>query len=272
MAVAATAKPAYRVYGAGRLLIYICGLDGTGELFFKQIPRLSAAYRVVTFHQRDSSVVTYEELADDVAAIIQDMGEQSATLVAESFGGAVAFTVALRYPAMVERLIIVNSFARYRRRLRIKLAAWLSAILPFVWVQPVRVIASTLGLFIDGVGQETRRKFFAIARSIKRAGYIRRLRLIEQVNLEPHLAEIDAPTLLIATDKDLLVPSIREAERMAARLPNAMVKIIRGAGHACLLGDRVCLADEIEEWEAKVSSNRRLATRNDPSARFGTAS
>src|SRR5947199_5840071 len=88
--------PPYRVEGSGPLLIYIAGLDGTGELFFKQAPALARSYRVVTFRSRDDSRFTYEDLADDVAAIINDLGESRATILAESFGGGVAFTFALR--------------------------------------------------------------------------------------------------------------------------------------------------------------------------------
>jgi len=56
--------PAYRVEGRGPLLIYIAGLDGTGELFFKQNPLLATSYRVVTFRSRESGRFTYEDLAD----------------------------------------------------------------------------------------------------------------------------------------------------------------------------------------------------------------
>jgi hypothetical protein len=35
---------------------------------------------------------------------------------------------------------------------------------------------------------------------------------------------------------------------MASRMPNATVKIIKGAGHACLLGNRVRLSELVKEW------------------------
>src|SRR2546423_3753754 len=115
--------PQYRMEGSGPLLVYVCGLDGTGELFFKQAAQLSQSFRIVTFRQRDEGDFSYEDLAADVAAIIRDIGEPCATLVAESFGGGVALVFALSYPEMVERLVIVNSFPRYRERIRIRLAA-----------------------------------------------------------------------------------------------------------------------------------------------------
>ena len=239
--------PPYRVEGNGPLLVYIAGLDGTGELFFKQAPALARSYRVVTFRSRDDARFTYEDLADDVAAIIEDLGERRAIIVAESFGGGVAFTFALRHPAMVERLVVVNSFARFHARLKIKLAVLFGSVMPFWVTSQARLLANTLGLRAEGVEVEDRRRFFKAIRTVKRPSYLRRLQLIVELNLEDRLAEIQMPTLFIAGDKDLLIPSAREAQAMAARMPNAKVKIIKGAGHAGLLGNRVRLADLIAE-------------------------
>ena len=230
------------------LLLYVAGMDGTGELFFKQIPSLLASYRVVTFRLRERDDATYEELADDVAAIIEDVGAANATVVGESFGGAITLTFALRHPQMVERLVLVNSFPYYRRRLRIHLAAFLSGRLPSRLVIPFRLGSALLGLTIDGVPRADRRRVFRALRTVEMKSYARRLQLIRDLNLEDRLPQIEAPTLFIATTRDLLVPSIQEAKAMAARMPNAKVKIIKGAGHACLLGDGACLSDILAEW------------------------
>jgi len=245
--------PGYRVEGAGPLLVYIPGLDGTGEMLFKQMSGLARSYRVVTFRLRDGGRFTYEDLADDVAAIIKDTGERRATVLTESFGGGVALTFALRYPLMLERLVLVNSFPRYRRRIRIRLGARLASIVPFRLIWPVRKAADRVGLLVDDVTGEDRRRFFEIIRTVKREGYARRLRLIAELDLDGRLSEIEAPVLIIATEKDMLVPSIVEARKMAARMPRATVKIIKGAGHACLLGNRVCLADILDEWQVAVT-------------------
>jgi 3-oxoadipate enol-lactonase len=243
----------YTLHGDDRskpLLLYVAGLDGTGELFFRQIPSLSESYRIATFRLREQSDVTYEELADDIAAIIDHTGERNATLVGESFGGAITLSFALRHPQMVERLVIVNSFPYYRRRYRINLAAFLATKLPAGLVIPFRFGSAFLGLTLDGVRRADRRKVFRALRTVDMKSYARRLQLIREVNLEDRLAEINAPALLIATSRDLLVPSIREAKAMAARMPNARVKIINGAGHACLLGGSVRLSEILAEWVA----------------------
>ncbi len=230
------------------LLIYVTGLDGTGELFYKQLPSLTENYRVVTFRLRNDRRATYQDLADDIAAILEDLGEPQATLIGESFGGSIVLHFALRYPLRVERLVIVNSFPRYRRRIRIHLAAFLSSILPAHFVVPFRLASATLGLLVEGVSREDRKNILRVLRTVEMESFARRLQLIAEMNVEDRLAEIHAPTLLIATARDLLVPSVREARKMQQRMPNATVKILKRKGHACLLRDDVRLSDFLKEW------------------------
>ena len=237
----------YRVEGSGPLLIYVAGLDGTGLLFFKQAPRLAGTYRVVTFRSRDHGRFTYDDLTDDLAAIIRDLGEQQATILGESFGGTVALNFALRYPHMVERLIVINSFPRFRKRLTIKLGRMLATGLLFRLLWPVRRGACIVGLLVDRVSREDRRLFWRAIRTVGVEAYARRLQLIAELNIEPRLSEIQTPTLFIAGDRDLLISSVKEARAMAARMPNARVQVIKGAGHGCLLGSRVRL-DELVAW------------------------
>jgi pimeloyl-ACP methyl ester carboxylesterase len=233
----------YQAEGEGPLLVYVAGLDGTGQLFFKQSPRLTPHYRVVTFRSRDNADFTYDDLTGDLAEIIADLGEQKATIVGESFGGTVALSFALKHPQMVERLVVVNSFPRFRKRLTINLGVRLSSGM-FRSLWPVRLAANRLGLAIDGVSSADRERFWTAIRTVSAAAYTRRLRLISELDLDARLAEIQVPTLFIAGDRDLLVPSVKEARNMAARMPNARVKIVKGAGHACLLGSLVRL-DEL---------------------------
>lgn len=240
--------PKYQIEGSGPLLIYIAGLDGTGELFFKQAPALARSFRVVTYRSRDGEAFTYADLTADLAEIIEDLGEAKATILGESFGGTVALAFALGYPKMVDRLIVINSFPRFRGRIRIKLAGLLAKTLPFRALSAARVAANLLGLYVDGVSRNDRDRFFKAIRSVQRESYARRLRLIAELDLEERLSEIQTPTLFIAGARDLLIPSAREARSMAERMPHARVEVIPRAGHACLLGDRLRLAEILGQW------------------------
>ena len=240
----------YRIAGEGPLLIYIAGLDGTGELFFKQAPALAESYRVVTFRQRDGGSFTYDELTGDVAAIIEDQGEDRATIVGESFGGTVALTFALSHPAKLDRLIVVNSFPRFRGRVRIRLLMMMTSALPFVMLKPLRVGANMLGLFVDGVSEQDRRRFFQAAQTVEAKAYARRLKLITDFDVIDRLHEISAPTLFVAAERDIVVPSRKEAEMMSKRVPGARFLLVNRVGHACLMGERVRLAEILRNWIA----------------------
>jgi pimeloyl-ACP methyl ester carboxylesterase len=242
----------YRVEGDGPLLVSLPGLDGTGRLFFKQTPSLAARYRVVLVSLPDDGEFTYQDLADDVASIIEELGHQRAVIVGESFGGTVALWFAMLYPAMVDRLVIVNSFPRFKKRALLALGLVLARKAPesFTWL--VRSAGNRIGLRLDGVGPEDRRRFFEAVRNLNPEGYTRRLELIWDLDIADRVSEISVPTLFVAGEKDLLVPSAKEAIAMAAGMPRATVRIIPGAGHACLLGEKVLLSDLLAEWMGAV--------------------
>jgi pimeloyl-ACP methyl ester carboxylesterase len=241
-----TSTPKYRVTGSGPPLVYVPGLDGSGELLFKQTPDLARFFRVVSYRLRETGEFSYQDLTDDLASVIEGACAGRATIVAESFGGTVALSFALRYPSMIERLVIVNSFPRYPGRIRLWLATRLASILPSGLTMIARVIADSLGLIIDRVEPLVRERFVEVIKGVRLEGYRRRLRLIEEFDVEDRLGEIKTPTLLLAGDRDLVVPSVRAARMMSRRMPNATVKVVRGGGHALLLGARLRLADFLE--------------------------
>ncbi|MGH9763880.1 MAG: alpha/beta fold hydrolase, partial [Blastocatellia bacterium] len=78
--------------------------------------------------------------------------------------------------------------------------------------------------------------------------YIRRLELIAQVYLDNRLSEIKAPTLFVAAERDIVVPSLSEARFMASRVARSTIRVIKGAGHACMLGSKVSLASILADW------------------------
>src|SRR5215212_8674968 len=100
----------YNICGRGPFLFFLPGLDGTGELFYRQIPELSRDFTVVNFGLRTEGAFTYEDLIDDISGLIEKLGCGKVTLCGESFGGTLALQFAAARPEMVERLIIINSF------------------------------------------------------------------------------------------------------------------------------------------------------------------
>jgi pimeloyl-ACP methyl ester carboxylesterase len=156
---------------------------------------------------------------------------------------------------MVNRLVIVNSFPYFRKRIKIKVAAALACVLPFSLTSIARRFSNLLGLLADGVDPEDRGRVYKALATVRKESYAQRLRLIADVDLRPHLEKITAPVLFIAAEKDLLIPSAQEAREMASRMSDATVRIIAGAGHACLFNRSVSLCRVLGEWVGAHQSN-----------------
>jgi pimeloyl-ACP methyl ester carboxylesterase len=107
----------YETHGSGRPLILLHGGLGAGEMFAPILPQLTAAGRQVIMpdlqaHGRTADIdrpIDARLMADDIAALIGHLGLEKSDLVGYSLGGGVAFWTAVKYPELVNRLVIVSA-------------------------------------------------------------------------------------------------------------------------------------------------------------------
>src|SRR5437773_3723681 len=100
----------YRKTGSGAALIYVPGMEGSGELFFLQEPALARKFTVITTALTAQLPFDYESLCDDLLSVVREQSNGPVTLVAESFGGTIALQFALGHPELLNRLVLVNTF------------------------------------------------------------------------------------------------------------------------------------------------------------------
>jgi len=81
-----------------------------------------------------------------------------------------------------------------------------------------------------------------------REGYINRLNLLKQFDVRDRLREIRCPVLFLAAEDDHLVPSVEQARYMADRVPGAVIRILGGHGHICVIAPDIDLAGILDEW------------------------
>jgi pimeloyl-ACP methyl ester carboxylesterase len=107
----------YVTLGHGPLVVMIHGFPDFWYTWRDQMAGLSRHYQVVAIDQRGYNLsdkpVGVEKydltvLASDVSAVIHDVGRTKAIVVGHDWGGAVAWTLAMFQPELVERLIILN--------------------------------------------------------------------------------------------------------------------------------------------------------------------
>lgn len=106
----------YEVHGAGRPLILLHGAYMTIDAMGEVLPELARTRRVIAVelqgHGRTADVdrpLTYEQMADDVAALVRHLEIEEADVFGFSMGGGVALQVAIRHPEVVRRLVVVSA-------------------------------------------------------------------------------------------------------------------------------------------------------------------
>ncbi|SEP81466.1 Pimeloyl-ACP methyl ester carboxylesterase [Devosia sp. YR412] len=105
----------YATYGEGVPLVLLHGGLGTVEMFGPVLSLLAANRQVIGIdlqaHGRTPAharPMTYENLADDVADLLLQLGYAKADVVGYSIGGGVAMQLGIRHPDIVDKLVLVS--------------------------------------------------------------------------------------------------------------------------------------------------------------------
>jgi len=238
------------VHGTGEALVLVPGMDGTGQLFYRQTPSLSESFRTATYALR-SNALTMDTLVDDLGRVIDAVAPETrrAIVVGESFGGALAMSFALARPEQVSALVVLNSFPYFAPQFRLRLARYGLALLPW-GAMPLIRRATAFRLHSAHTHRKEIRRFMELTATASRDGYINRLQLLMSYDIRDRLHELRPPVLFLAAEQDHLVPSIQQAELMVSRVPRATLRLLHGHGHICLIAPDVDLRAILLPWLA----------------------
>ena len=186
---------------------------------------------------RSAPATSYEQLADDLAAILDRLSIAEAELVGHSFGGQVVQSFAARHPGRVKHLWIVCSrtapfppFAVAAERIAAAGLASVAADFIALWFTPAEVEAET-----EAVAYARRHLVDSHTRAFAAA-----LRLIAPFDLPESLRPAPFRTTLIAAERDqVATPAVM---REGARLYGGEVRLARAHGHMLPLQDPALLA------------------------------
>jgi pimeloyl-ACP methyl ester carboxylesterase len=233
-------------------LVMVPGIDGTGKLFYKQIPRLAEQFTVTTTRLRDEAASMDDLIGDLHDEVTGVAGDGRVTLLGESFGGALALSYALAHPERIDRLVILNSFAHFGSQARLWLGYHLLRATPWGMMRILRQLNSRR-MHSPLTERDEIRRYYDLMRSATRAGYLSRLRILREYDIRGQLPSIAAPVLYLAADRDTLVPSVEQARLMSTLTPGATMRILEGHGHSCLIAPDMDLATILDEWLAHRS-------------------
>ena len=110
----------YEVHGEGQPLILLHGAYMTVEMMSPLTSALAATRQVIVpemqAHGRTADVdrpLSYEQMADDTAALMGQLELEQADVVGYSMGGGAALQLAIRHPELVRRLVVISAGFRY---------------------------------------------------------------------------------------------------------------------------------------------------------------
>ncbi len=114
-------KMYYEIYGEGRSLVLLHGAFMTINTNFSQlIPELCKTRKVIAVelqgHGRTADInrpFSFENMADDVGALLKYLKTDSADIFGYSLGGGIAWQLAIRHPQLVKKLIIISAVYKY---------------------------------------------------------------------------------------------------------------------------------------------------------------
>lgn len=218
------------------VLMLGASLGTTTELWCQQVPGLAQDFRVVRYDHRGHGAspvppapYTLADLGGDVLALMDRLGVTRAHAAGLSLGGMVSMWLAANAAERVDRLAVLCSSAKLGP--------------PEMWAQrAVQVRAHGLESIADAVvgrwlppeyGEqqpEVRARLRAMLTATPAEGYAACCGVIEEMDLEPDLPRITAPTLVIAGLADEATPPAH-AQRIAARIPGARLTLVGGAAH-----------------------------------------
>lgn len=248
-------------------------MDGTGRLFYRQVPLLARQYRVATYALRDDAS-SMEMLVDDLVSVIRRVAPDGGpvSVLGESFGGALAMSLTISRPSYVRSLIVLNSFPYFAPQMRLRLAIAGVRVMPWGAMGLVRR-GTALRMHSRYTHRSEIHRFLQETQATTRRGYLGRLRILTRYDVREALHQIRAPTLYLAADQDRLVPSVRESQYMAARVPGAALHVLAGHGHICLVAPNVDLAQILADWREgsiRMVANVRKSAAKGASAALGS--
>jgi pimeloyl-ACP methyl ester carboxylesterase len=235
----------YESHGAGEPLVLIPGFAAGAWTWFEQIEDLSKTFRVITFDPRGVSrssidenltgTISLKTNAADIVRLLDFLEIEKASVLGVSFGGFVAQEFALDFPERLNKLILAcTSFGGKNH-----VAPDLEVLAAFVAADDLNKQERVRRFMIPAFTPE-----FAAARGeiIEKVCRLRTENVVpekiysEQLNAavtfdaESRVSRIQAETLILTGDRDIVVPP-QNSSNLARAIPHSTLKTIANGSH-----------------------------------------
>jgi pimeloyl-ACP methyl ester carboxylesterase len=220
----------YEIHGTvtARPLVTIHPWLGLADVFPSLIRNRQLIAVELQGHGRTADIdrpMTFEQHADDIAALMGHLRIEQADFFGESFGGTVAVQMAIRHPEIVRRVAIYGSI----------LSKLQEVVPPESLAEFMRLTSDHRSVQFERenyerVAPDPRQWPTLFTKTGRAAGAWKGFSHDE-------LKSIKAPVLIAAGDHDVLVPPVEHHLEMSRLIPNAQLAVIPDAGHFVLYED-----------------------------------
>lgn len=204
-------------------LVLLHGGGDTIETSFGRIlPELARKRRVIAFEQqgygRTADIpdrpFSFEQSADDTAALLDYLNIPRADLFGFSNGGTIALQVAIRHPRRVRKLVVASAFFNHEGA---EPAFWNGFPTATIGAMPPVLRDAYLKVAPDPAGLQ-----MMFDKSVNR------MRNFKDIPADT-IRAITAPTLVVCGDSDVMRPE--HAVQEFRLLPHAQLAVLPGTGH-----------------------------------------
>ena len=263
----------YEVEGSGDPLVLIMGTNADHTTWAAQVESYRDSYQVITYDARGTGQSTHPEpledysmkiLADDAAALLDEIGVSSAHVSGLSLGSATAQELAINHPGKVEtlqlhctwgrsdewfiRMIDTNEFciAHDDPEMYIRTALLWVASPTFINDRPDDVVAFERGFLLENPHPPSKEGMLGHFHADKTHDTLDRL------------GQIRVPTLITSGEVDWQVPT-RYGLEVQERIPGSTMHVFKGPHSS-----HIAFHEMAEEWNSftKAWLDRCVALRN----------
>lgn len=235
-------KMYYEIHGQGTPLVLIHGGGSTIQTNFgKLIPLLAKNRQVIAVelqaHGRTSDRdqdLSFEQDADDVAALLKNLKIGQADFLGFSNGGTTALQIAIRHPEIVGKLILGSALAKR------------NGVPPWFWEFMQKAS-------LENMPEQLKAGYKNVAANPNGLQIMHDRDAKRMVNFkdipDDQIKAIAAPTLIIIGDKDVITPE--HALELHQQIPTSELAINPG-GHGEYIGEITTITPDFQESDLAV--------------------
>lgn len=244
----------YETYGEGRPLLVLNGIMmscASWSEFKEPFSRNNYLVLLDFLDQGRSGKMHGESYDQDiqvevVAALMNELSLEKASILGISYGGEVALQFALKYPGKTERLMLFNTTAATSPWLRDIGEGWIRAGSdPEAYYLATIPVIYSPEFYRNNLEWMNKRKKLLCGTVFADREFIEAMeRLTDSAahyDVSERLREIDVPTLVVSSVQDYLTP-VEEQERIVKGIKGSHHVMIPGCGHASMYEQPVLFA------------------------------